>query len=151
MFAIVQGYVAGQQRCQEGNLGLSIPMASCNDLQTEQFLLGTALHGVAVCVGDQSGRILPPEIPGYLYLGSSQTPNDNIATGLRVSYTWDGVLTLLTSEVPSNSTCFLACDHMLQTCYIVQQSARLQVYIFVLAQCHRMYVGLRAQHVFETL
>ena len=100
--AAVQGFVAGQQSSREAS-HLPIPMASCTGLHNNLFPLGTALQGVAVCVCDGSGRFLPPDIPGYLYLGSAQTAAYNIATGLRVAYGWDGLLTLLTSQVDLTS------------------------------------------------
>lgn len=96
--AAVQGFFAGQQSGHEAS-SLPLSMSSCTGWQNSVIPLGTALSGVAVCVCDGSGRILPPEIPGYLNIGSTKTPNTNIATGWRVEYGWDGVLTLLTAQV----------------------------------------------------
>lgn len=105
--AVMQGFAADQKSCQE-SMQLSIPLALCSHLQDGICLLGAALPGVDVCICDHNGRFLPPNTPGYLVLASTQptqpaqTPKENISTGLRVSYSWDGVVTLLTSEVSSS-------------------------------------------------
>lgn len=101
--AVLQGYVAGQPDGQEDRL-LSIPTASCTNLQNGTFLLGTALPGVDVRVCDLNGSILPPDVPGHLFLTGFYEADERADTGLRALYSWDGVLTLLTSSVSETLT-----------------------------------------------
>ncbi len=96
----MQGYVAGQiAKIGEDDSNLVIPLTSCTQLQHGEVHLGKALQGVRVQICDRVGRVLPPEVPGFLVLESDSLPNGKQPTGLRVSYTWDGALTLLTSQV----------------------------------------------------
>ena len=74
-------------------------MASCTQLQHGEVQLGKPLAGIRVQICDGLGRVLPPQIPGFLVLQSDSLPEGKQATGLRISYTWDGALTLLTPQV----------------------------------------------------
>lgn len=108
--AVMQGFAAVQEKCQE-HRQMSVPVALCSALQNGTCPLGAPLPGVAVCICDRNGRFLPPDIPGYLVPRSTQPaqmPKDNISQGLRVSYSWEGVVTLLTSQVTSSLK--LACS-----------------------------------------
>ena len=94
----MQAYAAGQKILEEDDQ-LAIPLASCTDLRNDAVLLGQALPGVGFQVCDDAGRVLPPDIPGRLILEGNHLPSGKQTTSLQVSYTWEGVLTVLISQV----------------------------------------------------